>query len=206
MLHELRQAIFVLQATLQLGSDPRTNDDVAARIQELVALVNFYGSFSRPMGPAMPTDLATEVAAVLPAMARQASALGARIVTELSPTDPVIVAAPLAPRQILVNLFRNALDAVSQSAERTVAIHVEKSEAGVRLRVEDSGPGLVDGVAERIFDPWFTTKEADGTGLGLPLCKRLAERDGASIAVSRSELGGASFQVSWPSARPDGVA
>lgn len=198
MLHELRHAIFVLQATVQLDPNAVGHADLIDRVRELTSIVEFYGSFSRPIGPPVLTDLAAEVTELWPAIVRQAQARGARVELDSRAPSVLVLAAPLAARQILVNLVRNALDALAAQEERRVRIAVQCTPAGGRLRVDDSGPGLEPPVAERVFDPWFTTKGGEGTGLGLPVCKRLAERDGATITVGRSDLGGASFQVCWP--------
>ena len=99
-------------------------------------------------------------------------------------------------RQILVNLLANALDAAGLTGR--VALRVSRDERGTLLRVNDDGPGIDARVRHRLFEPLVTTK-ARGIGLGLALCRRLAERNGGSLAVSAGELPGAAFDLRLPS-------
>jgi len=108
-------------------------------------------------------------------------------------------------RRVLVNLVRNAVQAVRGSKPEVkgetrghVVVRAEKREDGVDLIVEDDGPGVPETNRERVFDPYYTTKAA-GTGLGLAIVKKIVVEHNGSIATRRSEsLGGAAFVVSLP--------
>jgi signal transduction histidine kinase len=102
--------------------------------------------------------------------------------------------------QALANLVRNGLDAVGP--EGVVALTLTHRGAEVTLRVEDSGPGLAADVADRIFHPFFTTKD-DGTGLGLAITHRIVEAHDGTIEAGRSEqLRGARFDIILPMQDP----
>jgi len=102
--------------------------------------------------------------------------------------------------QVLLNLLMNAADATGPAGK--VILKAEKSGAGVRLIVEDNGPGIHPAVRERLFEPFVTTKEVGkGTGLGLAACRGLVESALGTIQVDESYQKGARFVVELPSAR-----
>ena len=107
-----------------------------------------------------------------------------------------VYADPDHVRQILVNLLANALDATGATGR--VALRVAREDRGTLLRVNDDGPGIDAHVRHRLFEPLVTTKTR-GIGLGLALCRRLAERNGGSLALSAGELPGAAFDLRLPS-------
>ncbi|HEX6765970.1 MAG TPA: ATP-binding protein, partial [Polyangiaceae bacterium] len=101
--------------------------------------------------------------------------------------------------QVVLNLVLNAADAVGAGGRvRIVAV---RSEGGVRLSVEDNGPGIDPKVVGRLFEPFVTTKEVGkGTGLGLAVCRGLVESVGGSIALDQNITQGARFVVELPRA------
>ncbi|MEE1790378.1 sensor histidine kinase [Streptomyces sp. BE308] len=113
---------------------------------------------------------------------------------------------------VVGNLVDNALDAAAGSAEARIEVGLRTEGRTVILRVHDSGPGVPPGQYESIFTEGWSTKElpAHGKrGLGLPLVRRLAERQGGSVGVAESAGGGAVFTVVLPEAlsepEPDGT-
>lgn len=84
--------------------------------------------------------------------------------------------------QVLVNLLNNAMDALEHAKRKVITLAVEKKKNWVRICVEDSGPGVPAAVADRIFMPFFTTKDVGkGTGLGLSISKGIVEAHGGRI-------------------------
>jgi len=99
---------------------------------------------------------------------------------------------------ILGNLLDNALDAVSEAAERVVVVSLTASADALRLRVSDSGTGLPAGLAEQVFERGWSTKSSDGPvgrGLGLALVVQAVRKYDGQIEVGTSSLGGARFDV-----------
>ncbi|WP_146144841.1 PAS domain S-box protein [Phreatobacter cathodiphilus] len=127
---------------------------------------------------------------------------------DLDPNLPVIVADQDFIGQVVANLVINAQHAlVDMEPPRVVSIATRRKNGHVRLVVSDNGPGVPDAIAGRIFDPYFTTKPAGvGTGIGLSICKSIIESHGGSIALDRSEEGGARFTVLLPAALPPAPA
>jgi signal transduction histidine kinase len=105
-------------------------------------------------------------------------------------------------RQVVLNLLLNALDAVAGPGTIQVKVATD-ADGWLLLRVSDTGCGLPAALGARIFAPFTTTKEM-GLGLGLSICKRIAEAHGGEIAgVSRPE-GGAEFTLRLPPGREQG--
>jgi signal transduction histidine kinase len=110
--------------------------------------------------------------------------------------------------QVVLNLVVNAMQAVQRQARSDSEIFIRARRAGDRvlLEVEDNGPGVPARDRDRIFDPFFSTKEAgEGTGLGLFVCRNIVRELGGDIAVEDRPNGGARFQVTLP-ARGDAPA
>ncbi|HQG30277.1 MAG TPA: ATP-binding protein, partial [Candidatus Ozemobacteraceae bacterium] len=96
----------------------------------------------------------------------------------------------------LLNLLTNAIDAVDRDGR--IEIFAEACPAGVRIVVEDSGPGIPAERLERIFDPFFTTK-TKGTGLGLAIVSGIVESHGGTVrAATGRRLTGARFELELP--------
>lgn len=103
--------------------------------------------------------------------------------------------------QVLSNLFRNAVEAVSGRTLQQLSVAANPTADGTEIWVQDSGPGVEENLRDRIFDVLFTTR-AKGTGLGLALCKKIIERHGGEIRLERSPGEGARFRVWLPTPDP----
>ena len=98
-------------------------------------------------------------------------------------------------QQLMLNLVRNAADALLEVPleTRRLAISVRRLDRQrIEARIADSGPGIAEEVAGRLFEPFVTTKE-DGTGIGLSICRTVVEAHCGTIRVERAEEGGAAF-------------
>ena len=102
-------------------------------------------------------------------------------------------------RQALLNLLRNAREAMQEGGE--IQVSVLAIGMSVVLRVEDRGSGIPDEIRARVFDPFFSTK-GEGTGLGLAITRRIAVAHGGSIAAAPREGGGTTFSIALPIAPP----
>lgn len=116
-----------------------------------------------------------------------------QLVEEL-PAAPLLVRfTEDALRQVLLNLLRNAVAAIGERPG-TILVTIAASDREVRLTVSDDGPGMDAATAAQAFDPFFTTR-ADGTGLGLSLCRNLVESAGGRLLLESVSGGGAKFTV-----------
>jgi signal transduction histidine kinase len=98
-------------------------------------------------------------------------------------------------KQVALNLLLNALEAMPRGG--VLALRVEERGASARFEVRDSGPGLPEGLREKVFDPFYTTKEG-GTGLGLAVSRAIVEAHGGAIALDDAPGGGARATVELP--------
>ena len=114
------------------------------------------------------------------------------------PTHPLFVlGGKIRLTQVFVNLITNAIDATASRDDAIVRLRVSESNNQVIVEVADNGSGIDPEIAQQIFEPFFTTKEAGvGLGIGLSIVSDLVREFGGTIAVSDSDLGGASFRVS----------
>ncbi|MCO6419327.1 ATP-binding protein [Siccirubricoccus sp. KC 17139] len=107
----------------------------------------------------------------------------------------------LSVQQILVNLVRNAVEAMRGRARQELTIAARRltaeGQAWVEISVADTGPGVPSEVAARLFEPFVGTKP-DGLGVGLAICRRFAEGQGGRIAAARNPEGGMTFTLSLP--------
>ncbi len=102
---------------------------------------------------------------------------------------------PKQLRQVLINLFKNALEAMPRGGEITISTRV--SEQNAEIVLADTGEGMDPEVAANIFQPYFTTK-AQGTGLGLAICQSIIQGHGGSISVKSTPGKGTAFTVQLP--------
>jgi signal transduction histidine kinase len=144
-------------------------------------------------------DLKQLVARMLDLLAPQVLDAQLRLERTLCDTPPVAIDEPRL-QQVIVNLVLNAVQATP--AGGWIRVVVRPDGADLVFSVEDSGPGVPDGIRERIFEPFFTTKDA-GSGLGLPLVHSIVQQHGGNVVYERGEVGGARFVVRLP-IRPNG--
>lgn len=123
----------------------------------------------------------------------------------LTPSKLSVFADEVLLVQTLINLIRNAIEAMRTTPPeaRKLTITVEELESGeIVFSVQDTGPGLDDTTIQKIFVPFFTTK-TDGLGLGLAICRSVAEAHGGKIQARNGTEGGAAFSLSIPSGKID---
>ncbi|MBB1381947.1 GHKL domain-containing protein, partial [Shewanella sp. SR41-2] len=100
-------------------------------------------------------------------------------------------------QQVLVNLISNAIVAMQQSTERQLQIEVY-CDSKVNISIQDSGPGVRESQMNKIFEPYYTTSERQGLGLGLSISQRIIESMQGSITVENAIPGGAIFHIILP--------
>jgi signal transduction histidine kinase len=112
------------------------------------------------------------------------------------PVEPVWVAADEgAIEQLVLNLLLNAAEAAAREGRAGIAVDLDEASAGVR--VWDTGDGIPPEEIERIFEPFFSTRR-EGTGLGLPIARRIARAHGSDLSVESRAGEGAAFIFQLP--------
>jgi nitrogen fixation/metabolism regulation signal transduction histidine kinase len=118
---------------------------------------------------------------------------------DLEPGLPPVLADPVAIRRALANLIDNAAEAMHGSLLRVLGLHSSLSEDGasVDLCVSDTGHGLTDEIRERLFLPFYSTKQR-GTGLGLSIAAKIVQEHGGSLRAETNNPKGARFLLRLP--------
>jgi len=120
-----------------------------------------------------------------------------RLTLDIAPGLPDVVIDRVQIQQVIVNLIRNAVDAMEGLARRELGVRAEADSDVVRISVSDTGAGIPADMAPRIFGAFVTTKP-EGMGVGLSICKTIVESHGGRIHFSAREGGGTTFSFTLP--------
>lgn len=123
---------------------------------------------------------------------------GVRSVFDFRPGAELVLADRVQIQQVLINLMRNAMEAMGESETRELTIRTLPDGDGmIAVEVSDTGPGISQEVAARLFQP-FVTSKAGGMGIGLSISKRIIESHGGTMEAHRADKGGALFRFTLP--------
>ena len=211
MAHELTQPLTAIlaqaQAARHLSARGETErvagilDDVVNQTRRASAILERLRTWTRPRERSTESvDLRMCIRVAETLLAGQAAELGASIKITVPPTPVTVASDRVELEQVMFNLMRNALDAVSESSgAREVFVDAASDGEMAVIDVSDTGPGIRPDVRDRLFTPFVTTRDG-GTGLGLALSHRLVERAGGDLTIVEVREG-ARFRVSLPLAR-----
>lgn len=130
---------------------------------------------------------------------------GIKSVFDFSPEGGDVLVDRVQIQQVLINLMRNAMEAMRDSPTKELTVRTRPSDDGrMRVEVEDTGPGIAEEVLGQLFQPFVTTK-ASGMGIGLSISKRIIESHGGELFVARNGASGATFAFSLPLLQEDAV-
>jgi C4-dicarboxylate-specific signal transduction histidine kinase len=214
--HEVNQPLAAIvangQACLRFLSREKPNlDDVRGAVEWIVKDGNRAGDVIRRVrglmkkavtekAPLDVNDLVNEVTALL---RRELAAQRVTPQLELAPSVPPIVGDRVQLQQVIINLVMNGAEAMQAIADRSPRLVVRTYQDGadrVVVAVEDSGPGVASENADRVFDPFFSTKPG-GLGMGLSICRSIVEAHGGRLWSSPNAGSGATFQFALPPRR-----
>lgn len=122
---------------------------------------------------------------------------GVRVSIELDQSVPRIAVDRIQVQQVLVNLIRNAVEAMQDSARRELTIATMQSDGHLQILVSDTGPGIDAQAEANLFKPFVTTKK-DGMGIGLSISRTIAEAHGGNLQYSANGDGGSTFILKLP--------
>lgn len=202
--HEVRNPLGSLQGSLPILLEAIPEDDprqefaaiVRKELQRLEELTGEFLEYARPPEPSWAEDdLNAVVAGVVQLVTKESERRRVVLETAYDPQLPRIWMDSNRMRQVVLNLCLNAIEAMTEGG--TLRLVTAQRDDEVVLRVEDDGPGIPEGIRERIFEPFVTSKER-GTGLGLAVVHGWVTRQGGSIEVE-SVLGeGTIFTLRFP--------
>ncbi len=206
--HEIRNPITAAKSLVQqMGEDPNSSENLEYAGVALEELERVERSVSHLLRFARDEDVSIQamrmdevVASAMGSLEERAKELGVELISVLD-REGAMSGDPEKLRRVVLNLVRNAIDALAESSTAQPSVEVSMGEnlAGseVWLRVRDNGPGIPADERPRVFTPFHTSKR-DGTGLGLAITKRIVEAHHGSIEVGEAASGGAEFIVSLP--------
>jgi C4-dicarboxylate-specific signal transduction histidine kinase len=125
---------------------------------------------------------------------------GLSVKTQLAEDLPLVEGDRIELRQVMLNLIINAIGAMSGTSEGTRELLIatgHQDSNGVVVTIKDSGPGLTQAALERVFDPFYTTKP-NGLGMGLSICRSIAEAHGGRLWAETNAPCGAIFRLIVP--------
>ncbi len=120
-----------------------------------------------------------------------------KIIANVYPEDIAIVADYAQVEQILINLIKNAIEALSTKKNGSIHLKAFYADDGTLIQVEDNGIGIFSDIIEDIFVPFYTTKE-NGSGIGLSLSKQIMQNHYGTISVNSAPDKGSKFTLKFP--------
>ena len=185
----------VLGALQRLGQQAAQAGRVVARIREFL---------TRREPRHEPCDLHEVVTAAIDLLRRDCQRRGVALDVALAPGVPTVLADAVLIEQVVINLVRNAADALqARESGRRIAVTSRVVGEFVRVDVLDNGPGLQGRRVEQLCAPFYSTK-SDGMGMGLAICRSIIEAHQGVLDANDASGGGALFSFSLPLNRDDG--
>ena len=175
----------------------RSSEVISSSVESMRSLVDQFAALAEfPTAKPRPADLNPIVENSLALFAGRLQNI--RLVTRLQPKLPLVLADPEAMKRALGNLIDNAAEAMHDSLLRELRVATALLPSGmVELTVSDTGSGLTDEMRERLFLPYFSTKQR-GTGLGLAIAAKIIQEHGGTIRAEKNDPAGATFIVELP--------
>jgi PAS domain S-box-containing protein len=204
--HELNNPIYGIMNTLELlkteippeSKRRRVLDLALSETQRLSEMLRNMLSFSKPEEEVRKKVKVNElVEGILLMMEKQMKEANIRVETYFEEDLPEIIASTNQMRQVLLNIFKNAKEAMTKGG--TLMVRTEKENDEVCIHVQDTGVGIPEPIRNKVFEAFFTTKQkVKGVGLGLSVCYGIVKDHGGEIRVESEEGEGTTFIISLP--------
>jgi histidine kinase len=184
---------------------------MSTQVDRSAEIINTLRAFGRKAELVMERlDLNKPIQAVFTLVVRQFELDNIRIDLQLAGAIAPIMAHDNRLQQVFFNLVTNARDAIAEKKEQMrdsdagkIIVRTRQDGEWVVAEVEDDGIGIADGVRDKIFEPFFSTKESSiDMGLGLAITYGIVKDYGGEIAIDSQEGSGAVFRLRFPAARP----
>lgn len=210
VVHELNQPLTAMRTLSESAAillDKSRLDDVRGNLQRIRGMVDRLARLTSQLKTfahkgelqLAPVALAQAVADAQLIVAEASKKNGIAIEVDVQPATLAVVAEEAALGSVLVNLMRNAIDAMQASPRRTLRLEARPQEGRAMLRVSDTGPGIPPDILARLFEPFVTSKPAGtGLGLGLVISAQLVRAMDGTLRAANLPEGGACFVVDLP--------
>ncbi|WP_431275898.1 sensor histidine kinase [Variovorax ureilyticus] len=210
LVHELNQPLTALRTLSDSAGillDQDRPDDVRGNLRRIAGMVDRLARLTSQLktfahksdAPRAPVDLARSIADAQTVVDAEAKARAVNVEVDVQPKGLSVMADAAAMESLLVNLMRNAIDAMQDAPLRNLRIAARVQDDRVILTVSDTGPGIRADILPRLFEPFVSSKSAGvGLGLGLVISSQLVLAAGGSLRATNREAGGACFTVDLP--------
>jgi len=212
MVHELNQPLTALRTLSDSAGillDHARIDEARVNLQRITGMVDRLARLTSRLKafahksdlPPRPVPLLRSISDAQALLGAELKAHGIRVDIEVRPVDLAVMADDATLSSVLVNLMRNAIDAMVDAPRRVLSVTGRSEGERVVLAVTDTGPGIRSDILARLFEPFVSSKPAgSGLGLGLVISAQLVRAVGGTVRASNRDEGGATFVVSLPSA------
>ncbi|HUS26897.1 MAG TPA: ATP-binding protein [Kofleriaceae bacterium] len=204
--HEVRNPLSSIGLNTELLEDEVEGNEEARdlvraihrEVDRLTAITEEYLTFARLPKPKLAPEAINPLVGALAAFVRGDLAVKkVDLKVDLAPGDPIAIIDAGQVRQCLINLVRNASEALGAKGSGSVTLRTRSEGDRIVIEVEDDGVGIPSDVLPRLFDPFFSTKEG-GSGLGLALTQQIVKDHGGDLGVQSTLGKGTTFTVSVP--------
>ncbi len=204
--HELNNPIYGIMNTLELlkteippeSKRRRILDLSLSEIQRLSEMLRNMLSFSKPEEEKRrPIKIDELIEGILLVMEKQMRESNIQVETSFNPDIPEIMASTNQMRQVMLNILKNAKEAMPKGG--TLTVRTSREDNRVLIHIQDTGMGVPEEIRDKIFEAFFTTKQkVKGVGLGLSVCYGIIKDHGGDIKVESEEGKGTTFIISLP--------
>ena len=201
--HEINNPLFAIKTRLYtlkktVTDRPETTEKLDLVMGQLDrigrATRSMLGFFKQRAAHSTSVSYADVIRAATDLFEASLSSKGVRLIINLPHSLPTVSVSVDELQEVLVNLLENERDALNNDSDLYVSAQARGDQ--IVINIEDNGPGLGT-VPERLFEPFYTTKSA-GTGLGLPIARRICESYGGKLTAENRKQGGARFEIVLP--------
>ncbi len=204
--HELNNPIYGIMNTLELlkteippeSKRRRILELSLSEIQRLSEMLRNMLSFSKPEEEKRrPVKIDELIEGILLMMDKQMRESNIQVETSFDPSIPEIMASTNQMRQVMLNIFKNAKEAMPKGG--TLLVRTSKEDNRILIHIQDTGIGIPEEIRAKIFEAFFTTKQkVKGVGLGLSVCYGIIKDHDGDIKVESQEGKGTTFAISLP--------
>jgi len=214
MVHELNQPLTALRTLSDSAGillDQNRPDEVRGNLQRIAGMVDRLARLTSQLktfahksdAPLSSVPLARCIADAQSVVGAELKAQNIRFDVDVQPAGLSVTADETALASVLINLMRNAIDAMQGSPQRELCVRARAQGRRVMLTVTDTGPGIRADILPRLFEPFVSSKPAGaGLGLGLVISAQLVRGVGGTLRAGNRAEGGACFSVDLPNVVP----